>query len=298
MFSTLIHNCLDSHEIKSEITSHEHTKFTFPILKMKMSSSGHSPRAVKEVSDRLFIQSYEMMKRFGDLYDSFFVSLQKNVQMTAKDVVSKLRSYGSYTPIYDGEQKPFLRHKLKSLSDDASFCDVSDAVHDYCSFFNFDIFSHLVKFCGTEKDKSALSDYEEAFSKYAEQKVFQCPSELAKVSDSEQEQVLIVKLDKYYEDCEANQLIILRKKICDIIGVTFAKLCRVEPGCLCLTFQIPCHVLENILPLKSQQEEMLLALHVLLFKSGDYMFESEVSKSCMHKLNYRICLRNDLMWFV
>ena len=257
-------------------------------------SSGYSPRVVKEVSDLLYGQSCEVMKKFRDLYDSFFVSLQKNSQMSVKEVISTLRSYGSYAPVYDGEQKPFLLHKLKSLSDNASFCDVSDAVRDYCSFFNFNIFSHLVTSCGEEKDRSALSEYEEAFNKYARLKVFQCPSELADVSDSEEEQVLIIKLDKDFEGHEANQLIVLRKKICEIIGITFAKLCRVEPGepdCLCLTFQIPHHVLENVLPLTRRQEETLVALHVLVFKSGEYVFESEVSESVSPTQNYKFSSR-------
>ena len=106
--------------------------------------------------------------------------------------------------------------------------------------------------------------------------MYECPSQLGEISDSEQEKTLVVKIDKHYDDCSAYQVQLLKKKICDILGIKLMKLCRVESGCLCLTFQLPHHVLQNILPLSSDQEEMLLKLHVLWLRSGDYLFESKV----------------------
>lgn len=238
-----------------------------------------SPSKRDQLEERLFLESEDMMKEFAELTSSFFESLEgleKKGEITVKKVVSQLRTYGSYTPVFKGQQEPYLRHRLESLPEDADFWDISDVVHEYCSFFNFDLFRFLVKRCGTVDDKHNLDAYEESFEEYAKRKVFECPSELGEISDDVQEGLLIVKLDKHYEDCVANQLTRLKKKICDILHVTLAKICRMEPGCLCLTFQIPRHILQNVLPLTAEQQQMLVELHVLFLKSDDYVFESKV----------------------
>lgn len=224
----------------------------------------------------LVTESRDMMTRFADLFVSFFETLEKNKEITVKQVISKLKTYGSFTPIFKGDQEPFLRDRLKSLPTDSDFDDVSGVVVEYSSFFNFDLFRFLVNHCGSEQDKQNLAEYEKAFEEYIKRKVFECPSQLGEISDSDLEGTLLVKIDKHYDDCSAYQLQLLKKKICDVLHITLMKLCRVESGCLCLTFQIPHHVLQNILPLSSDQEEMLVKLHVLSLKSGDYLFESKV----------------------
>ena len=217
------------------------------------------------------------MKKFANIFTSFFESLEKNGETSVRKVVSSLKLYGSYKPVYGGEEEPFLRDKLKSLPENPEFVDVSDIVLEYCSFFDYDLLSYLVEFFGSDKDNSDLGAYEKSFEEYAKRKVYECPSEVGEVSDSEQERTVVVKLDHHYEGCSLNTLINLRKKICDILSIKFMKLCRVERGCICLTFQLPSHVLDAILPLTDQQKELLSSLHVLFIMSGDYVYESKVS---------------------
>lgn len=257
--------------MKQELQSPECTKCEFPILRTKMDQLER-----EHLETRLVTESRDMMTRFAYLLASFFDMLEKNKEITVKQVISKLRMYGSFTPIFKGNQEPFLRDRLKSLPKDPDFDDVSEVVVEYSSFFNFDLFRFLVDHHGSEQHKLNLAEYEKEFDEYIKRKIFECPSQLGEISDSELEGTLVVKVDKHYDNCSAHQLPLLKKKICDILNITLMKLCRVQSGCLCLTFQVPHHVLQSILPLSSDQEEMLVKHHVLSLKAVDYLFESKV----------------------
>jgi hypothetical protein len=257
--------------MKQELQSPEYTKCEFPILRTKM---GQSERERLEIM--LVTESRDMMTRFAGLVVSFFDNMLESKEITVKRVISKLRTYGSFTPIFKGNQESFLRDRLKSLPKDPDFDDVMEVVVEYSSFFNFDLFRFLVHHCGSEQDKLRLAKYEIEFDEYIKRKVFECPSQLGEISDSELEGTLVVKVDQHYDNCSAYQLQLLKKKICDVLHITLMKLCRVQSGCLCLTFQIPHHVLQSILPLSSDQEEMLVKHHVLSLKAADYLFESKV----------------------
>ena len=161
----LIYYLLGRSWIKQEISSPECTKCEFPILETKMSQSER-----EQLEIILVTESRDMMTRFADLFVSFFDTLEKKQEITVKQVVSKLRTYGSFTPIFKGDQEPFLRHRLRSLPKDADFDDVSGIVVEYSSFFNFDLFRFLVSHCGTYEDKQNLAEYEKAFEVYIKRK--------------------------------------------------------------------------------------------------------------------------------
>ena len=194
-----------------------------------------------------------------------------------KKIIANLKTFGAFTPIYKSENQPLLKDDLSKLKLETTEIDMDDimsTVTDYCSFFNYRLLSFLVEKHGTLEDKELLEKYEKEFSEYAQRRVFECPSEFGEMNKKLTN--LVVKLDDHYEQCTMKQLWLLEADLCKIFGVTNLNLRLLRPGCLQLIFQLPFFVQKVIFPLSKEQEEKLLALHVLRVDCEGYHFPSQV----------------------
>jgi hypothetical protein len=224
---------------------------------------------------RLYSESVDIAGAFGVMFNDFFQSINER-EISVEEVVATLKAFGAFTPTYKGENQPLLREELNSLDlTRASIHRVRLVILDYCSFFNYRLFRFLVGAKGTAKDKQKLQQYEAKFNEYAKRRVFECPPELGKPCDKFNTNI-IIKLDDHYEGCTLNQLKLLEADICRILNITNLKLCRVAPGCLQLTFQLPQFITEQLFPLSRGQEGELLALHIVSVICGDYCFSAKV----------------------
>ncbi len=142
---------------------------------------------------------------------------------------------------------------------------------------------HIIDCLGTDEDKQRMLSYKKAFSQYIKRRVYECPTEFGSLNDDDC--TIVVKLDKSYDDCTADQLIILENKLCDIFNISqhgVLRLCTVEQGCYELTFQAPSFVQGVIFPLSQQQEAALKDLKVIWLLCGEYEFSAYVSaRSCI-----------------
>ena len=246
---------------------------TFPLLK----NADMKSEEYEKLKIRLYSESCALMEKFVYLFTSFFQSMSDR-QVPVKKIVSNLKTFGAFTPIYKGENQPLLKDELSKLKlETTDMDDIMSTVTDYCSFFNYRLLSFLVKKHGTLEDKEQLEKYEKEFSDYAQRRVFECPSEFGEMNKKFAN--LVVKLDDHYEQCTTKQLWLLEADLCKIFGVTNLNLRLLRPGCLQLTFQLPLFVQKAIFPLSKEQEKKLLALHVLRVDCKDYHFSSQVSVS-------------------
>ena len=237
----------------------------FPFLQR----TGMSSEDYEKLQTRLYSESVDIAGKFGVMFNAFFQSLKER-EIPIEEIVANLKAFGAFTPVYKGENQPLLREELNSLDlTKASIHGVRLIVLDYCSFFNYRLLIFLVGALGTAKDKQQLVQYKAEFNEYAKRRVFECPSELEKPNDKFNTNITI-KLDDHYEGCTLNQLKLLEADFCKILNITNLKLCHVAPGCLQLTFQLPQFVQEQIFPLSKQQEEKLVALHIVSVICGDY----------------------------
>jgi hypothetical protein len=229
----------------------------------------------EKLQTRLYSESVHIAGAFGVMFNDFFQSIKER-EISVEEVVATLKAFGAFTPVYKGENQPLLREELNRLDlTRASIHSVRIIILDYCSFFNYKLFRFLVGAQGTAKDKQKLQQYEVEFNEYAKRRVFECPPELGKPSDKFNTNI-IIKLDDDYERCTLNQLKLLEADFCKILNITNLKLCRVAPGCLQLTFQLPQFITEHIFPLSREQEEELLALHIVNVICGDYCLSAKV----------------------
>ena len=122
-------------------------------------------------------------------------------------------------------------------------------------------------------------------SEYAKRHVFECPSEVGTVTDSDAK--MFVTLDETYDNCSLSALHLFTRQLQVILKLSPGsgpKLCQIEPGSLKLTFQLPFSVLQDIFPLSSEQEANLAGLDVdnlwliYQFNRQQYQVELELAR--------------------
>ena len=216
----------------------------------------------QHLQQRLYGESIVMAEKFQRLISDTTESLKRQ-KVTVREILCHLVGLGPLLPTYDDLKLPVFRRQLPALRKAKSVDDAMQVIGDYCSFFNFRMIDHIISKLGTIRDKKNLSKYEEEFHNYCQHHIFECPSELGSISSDHAN--MFVKLDKTYDNCTIEILHIFVNKLWSIFNVSSAtglKLCRIERGCLKLTFQLPVAALQDIFPLSREQEAALSSLGV------------------------------------
>ena len=216
----------------------------------------------QHLQQRLYVESIAMAEKFQRLFSDTTESLKKQ-NVSVREILCHLVGLGPLLPTYDDLKLPIFRRQLPALRNAKSVDDAMQVIGDYCSFFNFRMIDHIISKLGTIRDKKNLKKYEEEFRNYCQHHIFECPSELGSISSDQA--MMFVKLDKTYENCTIENLHLFVNKLWSNFNVSSAtglKLCRIEPGCLKLTFQLPFAVLQDIFPLSREQEAALSSLGV------------------------------------
>ena len=257
------------------------TQQTFPMLKRTI--SGLNSENYEKLQTRLYSESISLTENFGRMFNNFFQSLSDR-EVSIKKIVANLKAFGAFSPVYmyEGGNQPLLRDELHTDRLDLATADIDDIkmiILDYCSFFNYRLLSSLVASLGTENDKRQFEKYEAKFKEYAKRRIYECPSELGKLNNTNA--ILTIKLDSHYEQCSLNQLKLLEADFCEILHISNLNLCLVTSGCLQLTFQLPWFLQKLIFPLSPKQEEELTALHVDRVVCKYYYFPVKVHR-CIH----------------
>ena len=242
---------------------------TFPLLNPKDMSEEEK----QQLQEKLYVSSVEMMEKFQALFSNTIKSLkQRNVSVD--EILSNTVCFGALSPIYEDVNQPPFRQQIPALTTCKSVDGAMQVIGQYCSFFNFRLIENIIKELGTDQDKENLSMYMKEFHNYGQHRVFECPSELGTISDDDTK--IFVKLDSTYDKCYLNNLRLFTDKLSSILKVSPLKLCRVEPGCLKLVFQLPFAVLQGIFSLSSEQEAELSNLSVNeLWLNDDYHFNRQ-----------------------
>ena len=252
-------------------------ELSFPLLK----SHCMKTEDYEKLEARLYHQTLTIMEKFAYTFTNFFQSLSDR-EIPVKVLVAYLKTYGAFTRIYKGEYQPLLRDEFGKLNlETADMDDLMMIVTDYCSFFNFRLLSYLVGKYGKPSDHEELERYEEEFAEYSKRRIYKCPSEIKPIN--EECANLVLKLDHSYEQCCLDHIKLLEFDLSTIFDISNLNLCRVDQGCLQLTFQLPLFVQEAVFPLSREQEEKLKALHVLRVDCGDYHFSSDVSMGSWYR---------------
>ena len=242
---------------------------SFPYLDL----SGLTHEQQQELRGRLRSESREIMIRFQELVSATIESLiQQSVPQ--HKLVSQVMTLGAFDPVLKEPQVPVLCHHLKELKAASTIYEMFLVLNDYFSFFNYQLIEHIIKALGTKEDGNRLQRYKEEFDQYAKRRIFECLPKFGPVSDADHAD-LFVKLDSQYDNYTVAEIEEFRRKLSKLLHVShqgIVRLCRVEKGCVQLTFQVPLFVQLKIFPLSREQEESLAAMGVIRLMCGEYQF--------------------------
>ena len=244
---------------------------SFPYLDL----SGLTHEQQEDLRGRLQFESQEIMMRFQELVSATIESLiRRNV--SHDKLVSHVMTLGAFKPVVKEPPVPLFQYCFQKLEAADTIPKIFLILKDYFSFFNYHIVEHIIKMLGTKEDITRLQRYKERFNQYAKRRIFECWPEFGPVSDADHADVF-VKVDSQYENYTVAEMKVFCHKLGEILRVSsqgILRLCRVEKGCIQLTFQVPSFVQLEIFPLSREQEKALEAEGVITLTCGEYQLPS------------------------
>ena len=231
----------------------------------------------RKLRSRLRVESQEIMFKFQQLFSRVYESLRER-NISVDRIATHLLSLGVYDPVSKDSPKPLLKTFSKELWNAESIEEVLYIIRDYFSFFNYHVIEHIVNGLGTDQDRVELQNYKKAFHQYSKRRIFECPLVYGPMSNADHTE-LVLKVDSAYEQFTLEELENFEYRLTKVFQVSplsVLRLCRVEEGCLQLTFQVPSFVQQEIFPLSSEQADALAAEGVIRLTCGDYQFVAKV----------------------
>ena len=259
--------------------------YTFPFLNLKEMDEDEKER----LHQRLFAESEAMEDKFQELFKATRISLVER-KLTTRDLLKHLDCLGSIKPLYKGSELLVFGCQLARLRETENVDNAMSVISSYCSFFNFRIIECIIKNLGTEQDKTNLEKYKEEFSVYAQRHVFECPAELGEIDENGHAN-MFVTLDATYDSYTASHLCSFVGNLQRVLKIPAMslRLCRIGPGSLKLTFQLPLSIQQITFPLSSDQEAALSNIGVMLLSCGDYLFSQQANEvNMLVPINYQI----------
>lgn len=212
-------------------------------------------------------------------YATFASSLHRSLKergispVDLADCLMELQGYEPLSNCPDEKGICLLENRYSEIKEAKDIMGVFEILSDYHSFFNYDIIAFIAKNLGMESDKKNLATYQAALETYCRHHVFECPSYSSKSSRFPD---LILKVDPKVTESDKFTLKSLnrfKQKVVKTLKVTkySLKLCSIKKGCLEITFQIPPHIKEAIMPLSNDQNEALRHIGVQNVRIGTIM---------------------------
>ena len=258
-------NCTLSSFINKGCTS---SAIPFPYL----DTSGLNREQQQELEERLQFESQDIMMQFQKLVSATVKSLIRR-KVPLDELVLHVMTLGAFDPVFKEPQVPLLQHRLEKLKTANTISKIFLVLNDYFSFFNYEIVEHIIIELGTDEDKENLHSYQQKFDQYVERRIYECGLHLGPESETDKPNI-IVKLDEQYGNYRVAKI----KRFCHKLSETLhlsegvLRLCRVQEGCVQLTFQVPSFVQQEIFPLSREQEKALEAEGVVRLTCGEYQF--------------------------
>ena len=219
-------------------------------------------------------ESFAMEEKFSFLTASVLRSFVSR-RVSRKDVVASLMGINCLKKVFDGPNQCLFRNQRTKLNSASSLEEVWIIIGEYWSFFDYYVFTQIVKLFGNQDDKQHLGEYEQKFNEYIKRRVFPITIGSGSRDDSVQ---YLVKLDSTYDGCEIGRLKRFQLRLSEILNLDpgILRLSQIKRGSIEMIFQIPVFVVELIFPLSISQEESLKDLQVILMQCGVYTFPSKV----------------------
>ena len=213
----------------------------------------------------LYRESEKIKKKFT----AFMFNLQKDLEKN-----SKLEDIINLLVFYD-------KALAGKLSNSNSIALVFRNIRQYVSFFDYELLKVLAKHLGSSELKKKLVKYKMSFQEFAKRHICECPTDVFGDSESTDEKVYVIKIDRSMEDLTLEELKTLQRKMNEILGQRFLKPLKVQDGCVQVTFQT---FHDNKLIITAKQQQALSKLGILNITCGSEFIDiSAVSMTGLGK---------------
>ena len=122
-------------------------QFTFHCLDLKSMTKEEK----KQLHQKLYAESEDMMYKFQDLFTSTTDSL-RNRNIPVKELTRHLECLGQIKPTFDDSHEPVFRRQLPELRRISSIDDAMSVINNYCSFFNYRMLEHIINKLGSKRE--------------------------------------------------------------------------------------------------------------------------------------------------
>ena len=229
-----------------------------------------------ELMAKLYDDEESMILQFGSLVTESCYSIQERISIDVFRV--SILSLKAYEPAPGERDQSLLGEHSEEIKAAKSIAAIFAILAPYMNYLNYEILKYIMKVHGTSDDHVRLKDYKEKLNIFCERRIFEVPL-LESGSDTSNtcpNQVkCIVKFD-IPDGITGKESLRIRKQVAKILHVKLAAflICRVDTGCVQITFLIPKFVAQEIVPLSHEQTSALLKdASVIRLECGDYVFE-------------------------
>ena len=225
----------------------------------------------EDFRERLAFESQEIMLQFQTLVSKTMESLIKQ-NVSLDRLVAHIMTLGAFDPVYIKPQLPLFQDRHNELKAADTIPKIFLVIYGYISFFDYDVIEHIINVLGTDEDEVNLQSYKNKFDHYVRRRIYQCGPHLESEMDHPN---ISVKLDSRYDNYTGAEIKRFCRKLSETLHVSskgVMLLCRVEKGCIQLTFQVPSFVQWKTFPLSKEQEKDLAAIGVMKLTCGEYQF--------------------------
>ena len=207
--------------------------------------------------------------------------------VSVKELARVLADLGAFYPIRP--QRPLLEDRLEEVENSEDLDHVFFLLREFTSFFSYRIIEHIAEQLGTEQDKLRVVAYKEEFELYARRNIFECPL----YSIARPNQVNLVVKAEWDDTQQLNikHLEVFQDTISRIITISkyAMRLCSIEKGCVQLTFQVPCFLEHELLPLTPDQEDALMEECVTKLSVGNHDISFICEVRVFSVVNKHVC---------
>ena len=269
---------------------HSLSKEPVPLMKYEyLNPSRHNWKEVEKLRCTLVKESKAIRRQFTDFILNVCELLESIPTATVEKVKLSLQYMGYSKNPPNRRRHHSIFGSKSSVARATSFAGLLSALHEYASWFNYDLISYIAERFGGEDGKKLVQLYESQLRKYFQRLVFQCPP----FSANEQKlprgfEELEVKVDWDFRTCSIQDVVIFKNTLSSLLDIEPSSfiLKTVEEGCVQLTWAIPASVIPRTIIQTSSKAKALSKEGVLSMRLGSKVIDFPPRSP---KVHYIIC---------
>ena len=257
----------------------------------RLDGSRREKKEIQNLRCKVAVDSENITMRFAKFVLAVYRLLESK-QVKVREVRLALCYLGCYKSVWKGNVPMF--GSLSDVNQAEDLAKLIECLRNYSSWFNYYLLKFIAEEFGGEEGKTLVVDYEGDLTKYFESVIaYLCPEfSLAKGIPPGFQQ-LDVKVDWDYKSCRAQDIVLFRAKLSELLQLKphVFQLKSIEEGCVSMTWLVPSmlvpYIISEVRLHKCKLEEMCV---LNIQAMGKFIEISRDVSSHTHTFHVRIKL--------